>query len=129
MGGGGGLEGSHTSLATSFFRSSSLSPCPALPFSALRCCVQEMAKLQKLLESVNAETFNPAGLNILPPRRSAFLFVSVQPREISTVPTHWAFALAIAPRFLISAFARSAWQLTDALISISLHPIPFQFDS
>jgi hypothetical protein len=35
-----------------------------------------MRRLRRTIETVNAELFNPAGLNILWPRDSAFLFVS-----------------------------------------------------
>lgn len=37
---------------------------------------QEMKKFDQVLERANRDTYNPAGLNILSPRRTAFLFVS-----------------------------------------------------
>lgn len=34
-----------------------------------------MKKFDKILERTNREVFNPVGLNFLPPRKNAFLFV------------------------------------------------------
>lgn len=42
--------------------------------------LQEMTKFERVLERANREVYNPAGLNILHPRRNAFLFVS-RPRS------------------------------------------------
>ncbi|KAF8503949.1 Golgin subfamily A member 7/ERF4 family-domain-containing protein, partial [Hysterangium stoloniferum] len=38
---------------------------------------KEMGRLQQLVDVLNAELYNPQGLNILWPRKSAFLFVSL----------------------------------------------------
>lgn len=38
--------------------------------------VQQLDRLDRLLESKNAEVWNPVGLNVLNPRKKAFLFVS-----------------------------------------------------
>ena len=51
-----------------------------------------MKKFDKVLEQANREIYNPAGLNILSPRRTAFLFVSPRgarggsacPRDLGT---------------------------------------------
>lgn len=37
--------------------------------------VQEMQKLKQLVDTLNVELYNPAGLNILWPRNVAFLYV------------------------------------------------------
>jgi hypothetical protein len=37
---------------------------------------QEMRRLEELFRYLNAELFNPVGLNLLWPRKVAFLFVS-----------------------------------------------------
>ncbi|KAJ7771952.1 Golgin subfamily A member 7/ERF4 family-domain-containing protein [Mycena maculata] len=39
---------------------------------------KEMHRLQQLLEQLNAEVYNPVGLNILWPRRVAFLFMEIE---------------------------------------------------
>ncbi|KAJ7630411.1 Golgin subfamily A member 7/ERF4 family-domain-containing protein [Roridomyces roridus] len=39
---------------------------------------KEMRRLQQLVDDLNAEVYNPVGLNILWPRKVAFLFVSAQ---------------------------------------------------
>lgn len=39
---------------------------------------QEMAKFDRIMERANREVYNPAGLNLLSPRRNAFLFVSLR---------------------------------------------------
>ena len=38
-----------------------------------------MRRLERLFDFLNAELFNPVGLNILWPRKVAFLFVSGHP--------------------------------------------------
>lgn len=37
---------------------------------------QEMRRLERLVKDLNTELYNPVGLNILWPRKVAFLFVS-----------------------------------------------------
>lgn len=37
---------------------------------------QEMAKFDRMMDRANREIYNPAGLNLLSPRRNAYLFVS-----------------------------------------------------
>ncbi|KAL8290118.1 hypothetical protein RQP46_003057 [Phenoliferia psychrophenolica] len=39
---------------------------------------REMKKFDKALEKANREIYNPAGLNILSPRRTAFLFIEIE---------------------------------------------------
>ncbi|KAI5480339.1 hypothetical protein MNV49_000914 [Pseudohyphozyma bogoriensis] len=39
---------------------------------------REMDKFEKILERANREIYNPAGLNILSPRRTAFLFLEIE---------------------------------------------------
>lgn len=39
---------------------------------------KEMGRLAQLLDALNAELYNPRGLNILWPRRSAFLFLEIE---------------------------------------------------
>lgn len=46
------------------------------PFFVQSTYKKEMRNLQALVDALNAELYNPQGLNILWPRRSAFLFVS-----------------------------------------------------
>ncbi|KNZ78209.1 Golgin subfamily A member 7 [Termitomyces sp. J132] len=46
---------------------------------------QEMQKLQQLVDTLNVELYNPAGLNILWPRNVAFLYVRFQPTPISSM--------------------------------------------
>ena len=38
--------------------------------------MQEMKRLRRLMDEQNRELFNPAGLNILWPRKVGFIFVS-----------------------------------------------------
>lgn len=42
---------------------------------------KEMKRLQQLVDALNAELYNPQGLNILWPRKCAFLFVSLIPKN------------------------------------------------
>lgn len=37
---------------------------------------QEMTRFHKMLERANRDLFNPAGLNVLSPRHTGFLYVS-----------------------------------------------------
>lgn len=37
--------------------------------------MQQMRRLQRRVDALNAELFNPSGLNILWPRKVAFMFV------------------------------------------------------
>jgi hypothetical protein len=37
---------------------------------------QEMKRLERLVEDLNLQLFNPAGLNVLWPRKVGFMFVS-----------------------------------------------------
>ncbi|ORY91578.1 Golgin subfamily A member 7/ERF4 family-domain-containing protein [Leucosporidium creatinivorum] len=39
---------------------------------------REMAKFDRIMERANREVYNPAGLNLLSPRRNAFLFLEIE---------------------------------------------------
>lgn len=43
---------------------------------------QEMDRLRQLIDAMNRNTFNPAGLNIVWPKNVAFLFVSDRPPDL-----------------------------------------------
>lgn len=48
-------------------------------------CLQEMSRLEQLINELNAGLYNPVGLRIRWPRDVAFMFVSAPPIYISPV--------------------------------------------
>lgn len=44
--------------------------------AAMLTFLQEMRKLQQAIDELNTKVYNPVGLNILWPRKAAFMFVS-----------------------------------------------------
>ncbi|KAG6891007.1 hypothetical protein C0992_011284 [Termitomyces sp. T32_za158] len=49
-----------------------------LPIKIPDMAVQEMQKLQQLVDTLNVELYNPAGLNILWPQNVAFLYLEIE---------------------------------------------------
>lgn len=70
------------------------------------CRQQEMKKFDRILERANRDVFNPAGLNILSPRRNAFLFVSLFGRTLRL--------LANLPRIECSSRSSTTSPLADS---------------
>jgi hypothetical protein len=49
-----------------------------------------MQRLERLIDALNAELYNPVGLNILLPRKVAFLFVRVAHRVMERLTAKFA---------------------------------------
>ncbi|KAF5361680.1 hypothetical protein D9758_007382 [Tetrapyrgos nigripes] len=59
---------------------------------------KEMTRLQRLFEELNEEVFNPVGLNLLWPRRVAFLFLEIEYYFPQSGPTYGSFANGVNPQ-------------------------------